>query len=157
MRAAAVEVLAVAGAVFVLLAGVGALRFPDVYARMHAATKASTLGIALVGLATAVALDDGRAKTLVAVAFIFVTAPTGAHFVGRAAYRAEGIAIDLATRDDLAALIDGPDPPGTSPGERRAQGGDAPSSGDPPGDSRRRERGRRPTTGEPPGAGRPGP
>ena len=72
MRAGAVEVLAVAGAVFVLLAGVGALRFPDVYARMHAATKASTLGIALVGLATAVALDDGRAKTLVAVAFIAV-------------------------------------------------------------------------------------
>jgi multicomponent Na+:H+ antiporter subunit G len=102
----AVEVLAVAGSVFVLLAGVGVLRFPDVYARMHAATKASTLGIALVGAATAIALDGGRGKTVIAVAFIFVTAPSAAHFVGRAAYRAEGIEIDLATRDDLAALID---------------------------------------------------
>jgi multicomponent Na+:H+ antiporter subunit G len=102
----AVEVLAIAGAVFVLLAGVGVLRFPDVYARMHAATKASTLGMALIGLATAIALDDGRPKALIAVAFIFVTAPSAAHFVGRAAYRAEGVEIDLATRDDLAALID---------------------------------------------------
>ena len=106
MTDTSVGVLSVAGAVFVLLAGVGTLRFPDVYARMHAATKASTLGIALVGLAAAVALDGGRAKTLIAVAFIFVTAPSAAHFVGRAAYRAEGIEIDLAMRDDLASLID---------------------------------------------------
>jgi multicomponent Na+:H+ antiporter subunit G len=103
---AAVAILTITGATFVLLAGIGAVRFPDVYARMHAATKASTLGIALVGLATAITLDGGRAKTLLAVAFIFVTAPSAAHLVGRAAYRAEGIEIDLATRDDLAALID---------------------------------------------------
>jgi multicomponent Na+:H+ antiporter subunit G len=102
----AVEILTIAGAVFVLLAGIGTLRFPDVYCRMHAATKASTLGIALVGLAAAIALDDGRPKTIIAVAFIFVTAPSAAHFVGRAAYHAEGIEIDLATRDDLASLID---------------------------------------------------
>lgn len=100
-----VNVLAIAGAIFVLLAGVGTLRFPDVYARIHAATKASTLGIALVGLATAIALDDGRAKTLIAIAFIFVTTPSAAHFVSRAAYHAEGIEIDLAARDDLASRI----------------------------------------------------
>lgn len=103
---ATVEILTIAGAVFVLLAGIGTVRFPDVYARMHAATKASTLGVALIGVATAIALDGSRAKTLIAVAFIFVTAPSAAHFVGRTAYRAEGIEIDLATRDNLAALID---------------------------------------------------
>jgi multicomponent Na+:H+ antiporter subunit G len=107
VRDAAVGVLAIIGAVFVLLAGVGVLRFRDVYARMHAATKASTLGIALIGLASAIALDGGRTKVLIAVAFIFVTAPSAAHFVGRAAYRAEGVEIDVATRDDLAAQIDG--------------------------------------------------
>lgn len=102
-------VLAVIGASFVLLAGIGALRFPDVYARMHAATKASTLGIALVGLGTALAVDAGSAKIFVAVAFIFLTAPAAAHLVGRAAYRAEGIDIDLSTHDDLAVLMDGPE------------------------------------------------
>lgn len=103
------EVVVVAGAALMLLAGVGVLRFHDLYARMHAATKASTIGIGLVGLAGAVLLDEGRAKMLVAVAFIFVTAPSAAHFIGRAAYRAEGIDLDLEARDDLAALIDDPD------------------------------------------------
>lgn len=102
------EVLAVIGAALVMLAGVGVLRFQDLYARMHAATKASTLGIALIGLAGAVLLG-GHSKTLVAVAFIFVTAPSAAHFVGRAAYRAEGIDIDLESRDDLADLLDRPE------------------------------------------------
>lgn len=97
-----VGAMALVGSVFVLLAGVGVLRFPDVYARMHAATKATTLGIGLIGIATALAVEGGRAKTLAAVAFTFVTAPTAAHFVGRAAYRAEGIAIELAGPDDLA-------------------------------------------------------
>jgi multicomponent Na+:H+ antiporter subunit G len=114
----AAGVLAILGASFVLLAGLGALRFPDVYARMHAATKASTLGIGLVGLGTVLAVDAGSSKILIAVAFIFLTAPAAAHLVGRAAYRAEGIEIDLSTHDDLAALMDDPDeahPEGSGP------------------------------------------
>ena len=112
----AAGLLAIAGALFVLLAGLGVLRFPDIYARMHAATKASTLGISLVGLATALVLDDGRAKLGIAVAFIFLTAPSAAHLVGRAAYRAEGIDIDLSTRDDLATLMDDEDQGEPHPG-----------------------------------------
>jgi multicomponent Na+:H+ antiporter subunit G len=104
------ELVAIVGAVFVFLAGVGVLRFPDVYARMHAATKATALGIALVGLATALALDEGRAKTLVAVAFILVTAPCAAHFVARAAYRGEGIEIEV----DIGGSRGGPSDPNTS-------------------------------------------
>ncbi len=100
------EALALTGAAFTLLAGAGILRFRDVYARMHAATKASTLGIALVGLGAALALDSGRSQALLAVVFIFITAPSAAHFVARAAYRAEGIDIQLAGRDDLASIID---------------------------------------------------
>jgi len=103
------EVAVLVGATFVLLAGVGVLRFADVYARMHAATKASTLGIALIAIGAAAALEDGNARALVAVVFIFVTAPAAAHFIGRAAYRAEGIEIDLG-RDDLATLIDEGEP-----------------------------------------------
>ncbi|HEX5367190.1 MAG TPA: monovalent cation/H(+) antiporter subunit G [Acidimicrobiales bacterium] len=106
----AANVLALVGAVFVLLAGVGVLRFPDVYARMHAATKAPTLGIALIGLGTAGALDSGRAPVLLAVAFTFVTAPCAAHLVGRAAHRAEGVEVEVEAGDDLTALVDGADP-----------------------------------------------
>ena len=96
------EALALVGSVFVLLAGVGVVRLADVYERMHAATKASTLGVALLGLGAALALDDGGAQAVLAVVFIFITAPSAAHLVARAAYRAEGIEIELDARDDLA-------------------------------------------------------
>ncbi|HWL43110.1 MAG TPA: monovalent cation/H(+) antiporter subunit G [Ilumatobacter sp.] len=111
-----IGVLAIAGALLVVLAGVGVLRFPDLYSRMHATTKATTLGIALIAVAAAIALGDGRDKLLLAVAFIVVTAPAGAHFIGRAAYRAEGIEIHLDGPDDLASLLDeNPPPPGPVP------------------------------------------
>lgn len=102
-----IALLTLAGAVLAALAGVGVVRFPDVYARMHAATKATTVAIALIGVAAAVDLDGGRAKILIAVTFVFLTAPTAAHVVGRAAYRAEGVHIDVDTRDDLAAMLAG--------------------------------------------------
>jgi multicomponent Na+:H+ antiporter subunit G len=104
-----VGVCAATGGVLVVLAGVGVVRFPDVYARMHAATKASTIGIALIGIAGGLALDEGRARILLTVAFIFITAPSAAHLVGRAAYRAEGVEIDLEARDDFAELMDAAD------------------------------------------------
>ncbi len=102
----------VVGAALVLLAGVGVVRLPDVYARMHAATKASTLGIGLIGLGGAILLPEGRSKMLLAIALIFVTAPSAAHLIGRVAYRAEGVEIDVTSRDELAAMLDdeGSDP-----------------------------------------------
>lgn len=107
------ELLIVGGALYVLLAGVGVLRLRDVYARMHAATKAPTLGLALIVLGGSVVVAEGRPQALLALAFVFVTAPCAAHLVGRIAYRAEGVDLDLAERDDLAELMDGdegPDP-----------------------------------------------
>jgi multicomponent Na+:H+ antiporter subunit G len=101
-----IGVLAIVGASLVVLAGIGVVRFTDVYARLHAATKAATLGIALIGFAAVLALGEDRSKILLTVVFIFITAPSGAHLVGRAAYRAEGIEIDLEARDDLGDLID---------------------------------------------------
>ena len=106
MTDAFVGTLAIARALLVLLAGIGVLRFPDLYARMHAATKATTVGIALICIAGALAIDGRAAKFLLAAAVIFITAPSAAHFIGRAAYRAEGVDIQL---DDLSEMIDGGD------------------------------------------------
>ena len=100
-------IFAIAGAALVLLAGLGVVRFPDVYSRMHAATKATTLGIALVAASGAIALDDTAvAKLLLATVLIFVTAPVSSHLVGRSAYRAERIEIRLQAGDDLAEMMD---------------------------------------------------
>lgn len=101
-----VGTLAIAGGALVLLAGVGVLRFDDLYSRMHAATKAPTLGSLLIGLAAIISVDESRPKLALAVILIFVTAPVAAHMVTRAAYRAEDIEVRLEAGDDLAALVE---------------------------------------------------
>jgi multicomponent Na+:H+ antiporter subunit G len=76
------------GAVFVLIAAVGAVRFPDVFMRMHAATKAGTLGAAFVLLTAAMVFASTAAvtKALLTFLFLLLTAPVAAHVLGRAAY-----------------------------------------------------------------------
>jgi len=58
---------------------------------MHAATKPATLGVVLVLIGAAIAIGDfAVSSTLILIAALqLVTAPAGAHMVGRAAYRAE--------------------------------------------------------------------
>lgn len=80
--------LAVLGALFSLVAAVGVLRFPDLLTRMHAATKAGTLGAGLLLLAVAVAFADVgvAARAAAGIAFLVLTAPVASHAIGRAAY-----------------------------------------------------------------------
>jgi multicomponent Na+:H+ antiporter subunit G len=99
----------VGGAVLVLLAGVGVMRFDDVFARMHAATKAATLGLLLIVVGSIIRVDDasGVTKLLLVVALQLITAPIAAHMVGRAAYRANGPS-PTTVIDELAdAELDG--------------------------------------------------
>ena len=97
------NVLLVLGAAWTLLAAVGVLRFGDVYARMHAATKATTLGLALALGGAAVHLEGADAAKLALVGvLVFLTAPAGAHLVGRAAHRSPGrVDIRIDTVDEL--------------------------------------------------------
>lgn len=105
-----VGLLSLGGAGLVLLAGVGVLRFDDLYARMHAATKAPTLGALLIGVAGVIALDDSRPKLALAVVIIFVTAPVASHMIGRSAYRADGVELHLDAGDAFASFADDPEP-----------------------------------------------
>ena len=99
--ASAVALLA--GSVLVLLAGIGLQRFPDVFARIHAATKATTLGLVLIVAGAALSIGDaGNAAKLGLVAVLqFVTAPVSAHMVGRASYRAGTEMSDHTAVDEL--------------------------------------------------------
>lgn len=80
--------LLLVGGGFMLLASLGILRFPDVYSRMQAATKAATLGVAFIIIAVAVHFGQlaVSTKALMVIAFIVLTAPVAAHLIGRAAY-----------------------------------------------------------------------
>lgn len=77
-----------AGSLFILLSAIGLLRMPDLFTRMSATTKASTLGIGLVLIGTAVFwMDIGiAARAIAIIIFLLLTAPVAAHIIGRAAY-----------------------------------------------------------------------
>lgn len=80
--------LILAGTFFAFVASVGLWRFPDIYSRMHAASKAGTLGSGLVLLAMAVHSGDTPTVTraLAGIAFFLLTAPISAHLLAKAAY-----------------------------------------------------------------------
>jgi multicomponent Na+:H+ antiporter subunit G len=89
VHAAVVTALVVVGGFFLVVGTVGLLRFPNVYNRMHATSKAATLGTASILLAaTAYFGPQGAGLTsLVGIVFLFFTAPTGAHVISRAAQK----------------------------------------------------------------------
>jgi multicomponent Na+:H+ antiporter subunit G len=80
-----------AGSGFALLAAVGVLRMPDVFTRMQASTKASTLGLGCLLLGAALQLGDFAAFVRVASigAFVLLTTPVSGHVIARAAYFAD--------------------------------------------------------------------
>jgi len=83
----AIVALALLGAFFGAVAAIGIVRLPDVYSRAHAASKSDTLGAVLTIAAVAAALqtDLSTVKSLFLLAFLFITNPTAAHAVARAA------------------------------------------------------------------------
>ena len=79
----------VAGATLALLAGVGVVRMPDVFTRMQASTKASTLGLGCVLAALAIRHPDVSIvmRALSIGAFMMLTTAVSAHVIARAAAR----------------------------------------------------------------------
>ena len=78
----------VVGAFLMFLTGLGLVRMPDIFTRMHAATKSASLGVALLLLAAALFFQETMVvtKAMVTIVFIFLTAPVAASLLGRAAY-----------------------------------------------------------------------
>lgn len=83
-----VGILCVIGAFFVLVAAIGVLRLDDLYMRMHAASKAGTLGsgVLLIAIAVFSQETDVVLRALAGVVFFLLTAPVSAHLLAKAAY-----------------------------------------------------------------------
>jgi multicomponent Na+:H+ antiporter subunit G len=116
------------GAVFVLVAAIGLIRMPDLPMRMHAATKAGTLGTGLLLAAVALAVPgEGVAvRALATIVFLLLTAPIAAHVIARSAYYCgEAQLWDQTQIDELADFLreepwhesGASDPPETDPPE----------------------------------------
>lgn len=81
----------IVGTAFVFIASVGVWRLPDFYMRVHAPTKAATLGLICLLLGTAITLAEPPAtmKAILVMLFIGATAPVGAHLLMRSALRTQ--------------------------------------------------------------------
>lgn len=83
-----ISALLLSGAFFSMLASIGVVRFPDIYTRMHAATKAPAFGILLLQTSAAIYFASfyAIAVSLLVIIFIFITAPVASHSIGRVAH-----------------------------------------------------------------------
>ena len=77
----------VAGSLFCVIGGIGLLRLPDFFARMHGAGITDTLGVALVllGLMVQAGLSLLTVKLIMILAILWLTSPTSTHAIAKAA------------------------------------------------------------------------
>lgn len=95
----AVSTLIVLGALFVLLGSIGLARLPDFLTRLHGPTKATTLGVGALLLASAIFFSTGPGggvslHELAILFFLFITAPVTAHLLAKAALHRQAKARD---------------------------------------------------------------
>ena len=101
-------VAVVLGTALCVLSAVGIVRMPDVYIRLQVASKASSLGVALLMLGVAAHFGELSVtiRALLVVVFLFLTAPVAAHVIGRAAYIAGVPLAPGSEPDELAGRYD---------------------------------------------------
>lgn len=80
------------GTIFLFLGSLGILRMPDVYNRLQAGTKCTTLGAFLTIIGVGIMQPDWLPKTLVIALFILITNPISNHALGRAS-RKSGVSL----------------------------------------------------------------
>lgn len=112
------DAIMLGGAGLTLLAAVGVVRFPDALTRMHALTKAATVGFGLVAIGAALRLPTANDVTSVLLAFVLqvLMLPVAATLIANSTYWAKRIPSELAADDELDAALarptqDQPDPP----------------------------------------------
>ncbi len=123
--------LSTLGTLFIFLAAIGVVRMPDLYLRISVTTKAATLGIGLVLIAAAIYFNDLSVTTrvLAIILFMLLTAPVGAHMIGRASYFT-GVKLWGKSRyDDLKGKYH-PKTHKLSSGERKELSQQAPAKGE---------------------------
>lgn len=101
-----ISIFLLTGASLSLLGAIGIIRFPDVYGRLHAATKSATLGVIsiIAGVFLYFLWIDGIVigKLLLTIIFVFLTAPVGAFMIARSAYNTGVVMWGNTQQDDLA-------------------------------------------------------
>lgn len=95
------HVFALIGGFFLFISGVGIARMPDVWNRMHAGTKATTLGSLSFLFGLGLMRPEWMPKLLLMALAIGMTNPVSSHALARAVHRARGEKPNNLLRDDL--------------------------------------------------------
>ena len=84
------------GAFFILVSAIGLIRFPDLYTRMHATTKATSFGLLLLIIGTAIFFNTGAVwlKAFLIIIFIYLTAPLASHSIAQSNKKKNGEEIE---------------------------------------------------------------
>lgn len=107
MRVVVASILLVTGVAFITIASVGVARLPDVFQRMHAATKAGGIGTSLVVLGVLVAGGVARPMTgVLTIAFMLLTLSVASQLLARASYLSGAPIEGLDRGDPLAEVLD---------------------------------------------------
>lgn len=104
--------LIVAGSLFCVIGGLGIVRFPDFYTRVHGAGVTDSLGATLMlgGCMVEAGFSQVTLKLLLVLLFLFVTSPTATHALVKAAY-AGGLRLDIPRPE----TVRDPDEPDAGP------------------------------------------
>lgn len=91
------------GSLFLFLGSLGLVRMPDLYNRIQAGTKASTLGTLLTLLGLAFICPGWSGKLVILILFVIITNPVSSHVISRAAHHAGIPLAEGSVQDDLAS------------------------------------------------------
>ena len=107
IRPIVATLLLAAGVAFIAVAALGVARLPDVFQRMHAATKAGGIGASLVVLGVLVAGGVARPVTgVLTILFMLLTLSVASQLLARAAYMSGAALAELGADDPLAGVLD---------------------------------------------------
>lgn len=97
-----------AGAIFSFIAALGVFRMPDLFTRMQAAAKTSTLGVGCTIVSVAIHFSDAGVTTraVLVILFLFLTAPVAAHMIARAGYISGLRLWDKSVADEMRGQYD---------------------------------------------------
>ncbi len=101
-------ILLAVGIFFFYSGSIGIFRFPDVYNRIHAATKTGTLGLLFI-LASGfliLGLDTVTIKALAIIVFLMLTTPVAGHVLARAAYRTGVVLTERTLHDEFRHVLE---------------------------------------------------
>lgn len=105
LKEVVISIFMLIGTFFLFSGALGIFRLPDVYTRLHAASKSATLGVAGILIAAFLYFifkeQMVSGKLILGIIFILMTAPVSGHMISRAAYQ-KGVPLwEKTKRDDL--------------------------------------------------------